>query len=99
MALYTDSYEVIKVLLQLGADIGVVDASGNSSIHVACLQRSYEILELIFACSQHQTKDLQRILSIRNNQGTYFISPIGNRNEAYIKGVQNIFSLMRTLEY
>ena len=64
---------MIKELLELGADIGMVDASGNSAIHVACSQKSHEILDLIFTYSKCDTKDLQRILSIRNNQGICFL--------------------------
>ena len=69
--MYTEKVNVIRVLLEHGADVGVVDASGNSSLHIACQQKSSVILELIFNYSPYDDiDDMQRLLSIRNNQGT-----------------------------
>ena len=67
--MYTGSYAVIENLLRHGADIRVVDAHGNTPIHIACEEDSNDMLKLLFSHAMVQKDKLKQILSIRNNQG------------------------------
>lgn len=69
--MYIKSTKIIEALLQHGADISIVDAHGNSPLHIACEEDSLEMVKVLFEYQMSHRAKYEKIMKIRNNQGIY----------------------------
>ena len=69
MACYVHKLDIIKALVAAGANEKIVDVNGNSPLHIACEERSIQMVCCMVQCFKDEPEKLVTMMNIHNNYG------------------------------